>query len=310
MRHRQEQFPDSWCHYRIDAATCDKAADQLMEFANRFGFELPRNAIRNLPLETHDVLAVEWNRKASAGIIMDFPIEKRERDGDPVEVRWHAYEKLGLHLHEQRWMQERRDEMSMVDVVGAEMHYDCTHIGKWACVFADRYPEITVSHNRVPDAEWGTEMKIRTTLEAEAGRLVVEDDTIRLPFRIPDTVLSSMPGKYVREVLTLPTCGDPDLDGKAGGHMIYKTGTLPFTGNAVLKLHATPNVPLNDHAKDAIWRRLRAHRLEFRLVAPDYKGFDVDAEALRYHEHCDHILDRHGLIPYPRGIEGQEKEAA
>lgn len=295
------RFLPSWSHYRFDAATRAAAAVQLSDLALRLGFSFPEEGISIASLKSADALRIGHSRATCDSDFLEYPFEDRSTPECPVILRNRVIEDLLRHLHSQRWRAMRRKAMEGATGRGRDMHYDCTGLGRWASELARRGG--ASSHHQ--ECREGHDGEIRTTTEIEtcAGRIWMTQESILLPFQVPETVKEGFTYPRLGEIMTMPSCGDTQIDADMLDERVYKMedeGPSTRRRTRVI-IYGTGRRPMHPEGRDLPWRRLKDVRVDCARIAPDYQEIDLEQARNHYHMMCDEELGirTDDVIPYP-----------
>lgn len=304
------RFPIQWSPYHFDEAACAIAALQLGSIATRLGFQFPRESVEVAQLEHSTALRIGCGPTNEDRDYLEYPFVERTGPESPIILKPRMTENLLRHLHGQRWRAMRRAAMHGKVGRDLDMHYDCTELGRWASTLHRSCPDMFSSHLEEYHDTYPIEVKVTSGIRTPAGGMTVRQDGILLPLQLPETVKAGMTNRRLRDVLTLPSCGDEALDAAVMDESIYKVEDERSNSRERTRIttYSSLRSPMDPAGADEPWRRLRAIRTDCDRIAPKYDDIDVEATAAKYHAQCDEALGtpRRGLIPYPYAPEMQE----
>lgn len=299
--HRQAGITPDW-HYRIGRAERDALADQIVELALRFGFDLPKEAITSVELMGRaDAIAIKLDdQKGRTGIqYLEYPMVLRHKIEDPVILKPTEAYRILEYLHTQRWRQERRRMTENMPDAELSDHVDGDAITRWARAMtlhdADRIKELIV----IPDQFREIEHNCIAQLNAEGGIVIMNKDEIVLPFQIPE-VFAGQRITWLGDLLSFPSCGNQALDHELSTIMVTdvevtgSTVTAPACTIVKLGVQAQKSLTGNENST---WRKLRAIRPFIFNKAPDYLAPDIEAGAAEYHAACNMATGVEAALP-------------
>lgn len=289
--------------YAIGKPERDALAPQIVALASRLGFDLPEDSIRGVELMGHaDAISIELDEGAtgSAGRhYIEYPMERRSNEGDPVVLKGDVAHRLLDYLHTQRWRQERRRTTKGLPNSLMERHLDGDALTRWTRSMALQSAGRIRKLSSVPDQFREIVHTCRAELRTDSGTVRMEGDAIVLPFMLPE-VLTGARILWLGELMSFPPCGDSALDEEIGRLMIM--GIEASKGNSAVPAHTTIRLGMQRQApllagEDSDWRRLRAIRPFMMGMEPDYLVPDIERGAAAYHAQCDEALGARTTLP-------------
>lgn len=275
-----------WSKYALGEAEMAALTPQIVQAAARLGFDLHAEALEVAHLQHSDAIAARFDNSTRAAFYLEYPMLNRERDGDPVTLRPMTVGRMLEGMHERRWKREHHlATRACPDNEARQQHLDCDAPGRWAAALAASggVQWINVIVGTQPH-----EAKVSATVKTAAGTLHVSDEGLWIPGRLPETIASSLPGRPLGALASLPRCGDDALDRELAQTTIRsaeavnrnaRQGTLVTLGHSFSR-------PVRPGAENAEWRRIRSVRPLVQTMAPDYVEIDWDRTAVEYRQAC------------------------
>lgn len=225
--------------------------------------------------------------------VYDYPFVKDENTGE-LKLKHLLPDHMMTDFHRERWKAMRRKAIheDRRKPKKIKRHYDMTALGLWA----SRYKENNKSSVRYSEttSDDVDEIDMQAEIRMAGDKVfIVSNKEIKVPSEIPETVMTSGEGKFLGDLVELPSCGDERVDDLVKKELVYsikKINPLGTFENTIFKVYGGMKYPAIPNESE--WRKLREYRPLFFSKAPEYNEIDIEEQSAKYHQEIEMLLGR------------------